>query len=260
MRWLEKNLEYFEPPYLFAADGSGQRAVRPVIDAAPATAGYGQDLAVSSAQAGTIAKVGLVRLGAPTHSEDQGQRYVPLTFTVSGSTITAKSPATANIAPAGYYMLFVTNAAGVPSVAKMVQLQRGVVAPPPSTGTPITGIGGRCVDVRGGAAVDRVDLWMNTCNGSTSQKWTDLGDRSLRSLGKCMTIAGNSRKAGSRVDLNTCGVTSAQTWERRATDRTIRSSSTPTLCLQPKGGSTALQATLEVATCTTGRAAQQWTW
>jgi hypothetical protein len=121
--YLEKNVEYFEPPYLFKKDGSGQRATRPVIGSAPTTAMYGQTLNITSAQAGSIAKVGLVRLGAPTHSMDQGQRYVPLTFSAAGSTITATAPATSNIAPAGYYMLFITNAAGVPSVAKMIKLQ-----------------------------------------------------------------------------------------------------------------------------------------
>jgi hypothetical protein len=255
--YLEKNVEYFEPPYLFKTDGSGQRAARPVIDSAPATAGYGQGLAIASAQAATIGKVGLVRLGAPTHSEDQGQRYVPLSFSASGTTITATSPASSNIAPAGYYMLFVTDTAGVPSVAKMIKL----VNPPPSGGSRITGIGGRCLDIKGGAAVNRVDLWMNTCNGSASQNWLySTTDKSLRSLGKCMEIAGNTRKAGARVQLNTCNATAAQTWERREIDRTIRSSASPSLCLQPKAGSTALQAKVEVATCTTGAVAQQWTW
>ena len=121
--YLEKNIEYFEPPYLFKKDGSGQRATRPVINSVPSTATYGQDFDISSAQAGSIAKVGLVRLGAATHSQDQGQRYVPLTFTPSGDTLKATAPANSNIAPAGYYMLFVTNDAGVPSVAKMIKLQ-----------------------------------------------------------------------------------------------------------------------------------------
>ncbi|MFL6540122.1 MAG: galactose oxidase-like domain-containing protein, partial [Chthoniobacterales bacterium] len=169
--YLEKNIEYFEPPYLFRNDGSGQRAARPVIDSAPAIAGYGENLAIASAQASTIAKVGLVRLGAPTHSEDQGQRYVPLSFSISGTTITATSPATSNIAPAGYYMLFITDAAGVPSVAKIVKLERGAPTPPPSPGTPIVGISGRCIDIRGGAAVNHTDLLMNTCAaGQSSQK------------------------------------------------------------------------------------------
>ncbi len=121
--YLEKNIEYFEPPYLFKKDGSGQRATRPVINSVPSTATYGQDFDISSAQAGSIAKVGLVRLGAATHSQDQGQRYVPLTFTTSGDTLKATAPANSNIAPAGYYMLFITDDAGVPSVAKMIKLQ-----------------------------------------------------------------------------------------------------------------------------------------
>jgi hypothetical protein len=121
--YLEKNIEYFEPPYLYKKDGSGQKATRPAISSAPSTATYGQDFDISSTQAGSIAKVGLVRLGAATHSQDQGQRYIPLSFTASSSTITATAPANSNIAPAGYYMLFITDNAGVPSVAKMIKLQ-----------------------------------------------------------------------------------------------------------------------------------------
>ena len=257
--YLEKNIEYFEPPYLFRNDGSGQPATRPVIDSAPATAGYGQSIAISTGQASSIAKVGLVRLGAPTHSEDQGQRYVPLSFSVSGTTITATSPATSNIAPAGYYMLFITDAAGVPSVAAIIKLERGAVTPPPPAGAPIVGIGGRCIDIRGGTATNHADLLMNTCDGRASQNWlSSTSDSSLRSLGKCMEVAGSLRKAGSRVQLDACTGASAQSWERRAADRTIRT--TTGLCLQPKGGSTALLATLEIATCKAGAAAQQWTW
>ena len=69
--------------------------------------------------------MGLVRLGAPTHGDDQGQRYVPLAFTASGSAVTAAAPATVSIAPPGYYMLFVTDIHGVPSVAKIIKLERG---------------------------------------------------------------------------------------------------------------------------------------
>src|SRR5215208_3478514 len=41
--YLEKNIEYFEPPYLYKQDGSGQKAIRPVISSVPTTATYGQD-------------------------------------------------------------------------------------------------------------------------------------------------------------------------------------------------------------------------
>jgi hypothetical protein len=122
--YLEKNVEYFEPPYLFKKDTSGDPASRPVIDNAPGSAIYGQDFTIDSPQAGSIAKVGLVRLGAATHSQDQGQRYVPLSFKPPSSTITATAPANSNIAPAGYYMLFIVDNAGVPSVAKMIKIQQ----------------------------------------------------------------------------------------------------------------------------------------
>jgi len=260
--YLEKNIEYFQPPYLFKKDGSGLPANRPVIDSAPTTAGYGQSLGIASAQAGSIAKVGMVRLGAPTHSEDQGQRYVPLSFSTSGTTINAVSPATSNIAPAGYYMLFVTDSAGVPSVAKIIQLQRGSTEPPPpppSTGSPIKGIGGNCIDIQGGAAVNKADLLMNTCNQMASQNWLySSSDKSLRSLSKCMEIANNARKSGTRVQLNSCNGAAVQRWDRAA-DTTIRSTATPSLCLQPAGGSSAPQTRLEVATCN-GSAAQKWIW
>ena len=122
--YLEKNIEYFEPPYLFKKDGSGDKASRPVITSVPSTATYGQDFTINSADAGSIDKVGLVRLGAATHSQDQGQRYVPLDFDPSSNSITATAPATSNLAPAGYYMLFIVDDAGVPSVAKMIKLQQ----------------------------------------------------------------------------------------------------------------------------------------
>ncbi len=120
--YLEKNVEYFSPPYLFKKDGTGDLASRPVIDSASAASGYAQTFAISSLQAGSIGKVGLVRLGAPTHGDDQGQRYVPLSFTASGSVLTARAPSAPNIAPPGYYMLFITNGDGVPSIANIIRL------------------------------------------------------------------------------------------------------------------------------------------
>jgi hypothetical protein len=123
--YLEKNIEYFQPPYLFKKDSSGELASRPVITSAPDIVVHDEEFKITTAQAASIDKVGLVRLGANTHSQDQGQRYIPLReFTPSqDGTITATAPSTTNIAPAGYYMLFITDSAGVPSVAKIINLQ-----------------------------------------------------------------------------------------------------------------------------------------
>ena len=128
--YLRRDFEIFTPPYLYRHDGSGQLALRPTISGAPPTLGYDGVFTVTSPAAASIRKLALVRLGAPTHSQDQGQRYVPLSFTVSGTTITAAAPNNPNEAPAGHYMLFAVDAAGVPSVAPIVSLQRPAVATP----------------------------------------------------------------------------------------------------------------------------------
>lgn len=118
--YLAKNAEVFTPPYLYKKDGSGQLAPRPSITTAPATIDFGTRFAVSTPDAGSIAKVGLVRPGAVTHSVDMDQRYVPLSFSAGADSLTVNAPPNANVAPPGPYMLFIVDAAGVPSMAKMV--------------------------------------------------------------------------------------------------------------------------------------------
>ncbi len=120
--YLEKNVEYFSPPYLFEKDGSGNAASRPKIEDAPSAIDYAKPFEIHSDASGAIEKVGLVRLGAPTHGDDQGQRYVPLEFSASGSALRATAPATVDIAPPGYYMLFIIDGEGVPSVARILRL------------------------------------------------------------------------------------------------------------------------------------------
>ncbi len=71
----------------------------------------------------------MVRLGAVTHSVNMEQRYVPLSFTAGGGNLTATAPLNANIAPPGYYMLFVIGTDGVPSVASMVRVENDTSPP-----------------------------------------------------------------------------------------------------------------------------------
>ena len=119
--YLAKNAEIFSPPYLFQADGT--LAPRPAIDAAPASTTYGAPMEIATGNPASIRKVALVRLGAVTHSNNMEQRYVPLSFTADTTSITATAPANANVAPPGFYMLFIIDANGVPSVARMVSVQ-----------------------------------------------------------------------------------------------------------------------------------------
>jgi hypothetical protein len=129
--YLAKNAEVFTPPYLFKKDGSGQLAPRPLISSAPGVVNYGAQLRLSTPNAASINRVALVRLGAVTHSVDMEQRFIPLSINARDSgRLRATGPANANIAPPGPYMLFVIDAAGVPSVARMVTVAAG--SPPPN--------------------------------------------------------------------------------------------------------------------------------
>ena len=120
--YLRKDTEVYTPPYLFARDGSGTLAPRPTVSAAPSQVTLDQSFTVTSPDADRITKIGLIRLGAPTHSQDQGQRYLPLSFTRSGGELSINAPPNAAEAPPGFYMLFLVDSDGVPSVAPIVQV------------------------------------------------------------------------------------------------------------------------------------------
>src|SRR5207249_6171757 len=105
----------------FNTDGSS--AVRPSITGLSSTiVSYGATFQVQTPNAANIASVVLVRPGAPTHSFDMEQRLVGLSYTAGAGVLTVSSPPNGNVAPPGYYMLFILNSAGVPSLAKFVRL------------------------------------------------------------------------------------------------------------------------------------------
>ena len=153
--YLRKDAEIFSPPYLFKKDGAGQLASRPAISSAQPSFGYGQGFNIVTPQAGLISKVALVRLGAPTHGQDQGQRYIPLNFSINSGSLTATSPANANIAPPGYYMLFIVDSNGVPSVSKMVKVAN--IAPLKGSGKGLTGQYFNNITLTGSGALQRAE-------------------------------------------------------------------------------------------------------
>jgi Domain of unknown function (DUF1929) len=126
--YLEKNAQVFSPPYLFRKDGSGQLAPRPSITSIPSAVGQGADFTIATPNAASIRKVALVRVAAATHSVNMEQRYIPLAFRAGSGSLVATAPASVNIAPPGYYMLFVIDSNGVPSVSSMVRFSAGAVS------------------------------------------------------------------------------------------------------------------------------------
>lgn len=118
------NYEIYYPPYLFKKDGSEEFASRPTISAAPATISYNQVFSVSSPEAASIRSATFISLGAVTHSFNMNQRFLELRIQSKGSdSLQLQAPTSPNLAPPGYYMLFLINSEGTPSVAKILKIQ-----------------------------------------------------------------------------------------------------------------------------------------
>jgi Domain of unknown function (DUF1929) len=112
----EMRVEVFSPPYLF-------KGPRPVIATAPEEWGYGQTVTVATPQADGIRSASLISSGVTTHSFDSGQRLVDLEITSrDADSLDVAVPPNHNLAPPGWYMLFLVDQQGVPSIATWIHL------------------------------------------------------------------------------------------------------------------------------------------
>jgi Galactose oxidase-like, Early set domain len=112
----EQRMEIYSPPYLF-------KGTRPSITQAPTSIAYGSTITIQTTQTRQTKWVSLIRPAAVTHSLNTDQRVVNVPFTVdSGNALRLTVPAARWVAPPGWYMLFVSNTSGVPSVANWVHL------------------------------------------------------------------------------------------------------------------------------------------
>lgn len=132
-------LQYFSFSAVVIASGSGDCGLnqiyqpwycsaiqRPAISSCPATIYYGKSFIATSPQAATVHYARLIRPGSSTHSRDCSQRYVELEVRhpANPDNLKISAPANANIAPPGWYMLFIANGAdgSTPSIARWVKL------------------------------------------------------------------------------------------------------------------------------------------
>jgi hypothetical protein len=121
----EMRLEIFSPPYLFRPNPGGAGSVfaqRPVIQNVATEIRYGSTIDIQTPQAAQIKWIDLIRPGLTTHSFNGTQRLVNVPFTPGAGKLSATIPAEAKIAPPGWYMLFLVDNAGVPSIASWVHL------------------------------------------------------------------------------------------------------------------------------------------
>jgi plastocyanin len=107
--------ERYLPSYFFKP--------RPTIAASPATVTHGGPFSVQTPSPGAIAEVVLMRPGAVTHGFNQNQRYVGCSITgTTPTSVEATAPPDGNVAPPGYYLLFLVDRDRSPSPGVWVRL------------------------------------------------------------------------------------------------------------------------------------------
>jgi hypothetical protein len=133
-------IEIYTPPYLFDAKDRLITTNRPrITGVTPGVIGYNSSFFVTYTSTSAIVSAVLVRPGSVTHAFDMDQRLIglcgptPQPPCTGSSTLSLTSPLNGNIAPPGYYMLFLLDSAGVPSTAKFIQLSPYTTAPPHGT-------------------------------------------------------------------------------------------------------------------------------
>jgi hypothetical protein len=114
--------EVYQPNYFF-------KGARPTITSAADEIGAGDAFAVRTPD--TITSAVLMAPGATTHANDMSQRRVEVDVTPSAGGVTIDTPANRSILIPGYYMLFIMNANGVPSVAHWIKVDATTPPLPP---------------------------------------------------------------------------------------------------------------------------------
>ncbi|MFE9561630.1 lectin [Streptomyces sp. NPDC006487] len=126
----------------------------------------------------------------------------------------------------------------------------------PGGGGPITGTGGKCVDVAAAGTANGTPVQLYDCNGSAAQRWSVGTDGTIRALGKCLDVASGGTADGTPVQLWECNGSAAQRWAVPAAQDIVNPQADK--CLDAAGGSSANGTRLQIWTCT-GGVNQKWT-
>ncbi|WBB67817.1 chitosanase [Micromonospora sp. WMMD812] len=141
-------------------------------------------------------------------------------------------------------------------VAGVAAVGYGLPSASAATAGPITGLGGKCVDVAGANPANGTPVQLYDCNGTAAQTWTvGNADGSIRALGKCLDVAAASTANGAKVQLYDCNNTGAQKWT--ASNGALVNTGSGK-CLDVTDWSTTNGTRLQIWSCS-GTANQRWT-
>lgn len=113
-RW-ELRTEFFRPAYY--------SATRPSISGTPSVGSYGGSITIPTSNPSSISRASLVKLPDTTHHYDSNMRLLWLEVTSrTSNSVTVRAPLNANLAPPGYYYIYIINSSGIPSVARIIRI------------------------------------------------------------------------------------------------------------------------------------------
>ena len=112
----QKSFQVYEPPYLHAG-------AQPAITSAPAAAGHSTTIKIGTARPQDVRKVTLIRLPSTTHSVHMsvGVGFPTFSPRADNTGIDVRIPGSTFLPP-GFYLLYLVNKQGVPSVAATIRL------------------------------------------------------------------------------------------------------------------------------------------
>jgi hypothetical protein len=112
---FHRQISIYSPPYLY-------QGPRPKLTGGPSRLQRGQTGTFTTPGSGSIVKARLMHPSAVTHVTDVQQRSIALTIKHEPGAVALTIPTGAGLVPSGWYMLFVDNRRGVPSVARWVKI------------------------------------------------------------------------------------------------------------------------------------------
>ena len=112
-------------------------------------------------------------------------------------------------------------------------------------GVSVVGLGGKCVDVPGGAFANGTQLQIFTCNGQTNQKWTVEPDGTVKNGNFCWDAPGGQSADGTILQIFTCNGQSNQ----KFTFTSAGQMTFGTKCVDVRGGLPNDGSQLQLFTC-----------
>lgn len=219
-----ENAEFFYPPYLFTTvNGKAALAPRPQIQSlSTLQLPYGQRLQFELASPNGLAQVVLIGLSQTTHSFNFTQRRYIAAFTQpDAQSVTVTAPASANLAPPGYYQLVAIDRNGVPSPGVIVAL--GAVSAPVQSAVPVvTASAGGGTGGTGGTGGGTGGTWGTGGTGGTGGAGgtggTGIRGAALKAAhsGLCLAVPAGNTTNGSPVTQQPCSGKPEQSWTARA--------------------------------------------